>query len=183
MPVISMETVLDPGGDTDVMLYVVLSLIGLCLECMAVTKLYQWSVNWYQRRFVRMKKRVTYRPSKANSAIGAIWGGVFVLIGLFVVIPTFGAFGLLWTLGAAVITGMNVYQGFGKHYVGPEICVEDEEPGPERAAPPPAQTHDHIPSTAPDARRRLEQLESLKNAGLIDDREYREKRQEILKEL
>ena len=30
---------------------------------------------------------------------------------------------------------------------------------------------------------RLEQLESLKSAGLIDDREYREKRQEILRGL
>ena len=42
---------------------------------------------------------------------------------------------------------------------------------------------DHISAIGPSMRRRLEQLESLKTAGLIDDREYREKRQEILKEL
>lgn len=42
---------------------------------------------------------------------------------------------------------------------------------------------DHISAIGPGKRHRLEQLESLKTAGLIDDREYREKRQEILKEL
>ena len=40
-----------------------------------------------------MRKRVTYRPGKAQGAFGTIWGGIFVLIGLFVVIPTFGPFG------------------------------------------------------------------------------------------
>lgn len=128
-----------------------------------------------------MRRRVTYRPSKAAGTLGVIWGGVFVLIGLFIVIPTFGPFGLLWTLGAAAITGMNAYQTFGKKYVGPEINIEEEErTGRPPAAPPPAETHDHIPSTALDAKRRLEQLESLKSAGLIDDREYQQKRQEIL---
>lgn len=128
-----------------------------------------------------MKRRVTYRPGKAAGAFGVIWGGVFVLIGLFVVIPAFELFGLLWTVGAAAITGMNAYHAFGKKYAGPEIHIEDEEP--ESVSPPPIETHDHIPSTALDAKRRLEQLESLKTAGLIDDREYREKRQEILREL
>ena len=127
-----------------------------------------------------MKRRVTYRPSKAAGTLGVIWGGVFVLIGLFVVIPATGPFGLLWTLGAAAITGMNAYQVFGKKYVGPEIRIEDEE---RPLSPPPAQTHDHIPSTALDAKRRLEQLESLKSAGLVTDQEYQQKRQEILKEL
>ena len=32
-----------------------------------------------------MRKRVTYRPGKAQGAFGTIWGGIFVLIGLFVV--------------------------------------------------------------------------------------------------
>ncbi len=128
-----------------------------------------------------MKRRVTYRPSKAAGTLGVIWGGVFVLIGLFIVIPAFGPFGLLWTIGAAAITGMNAYHTFGKNYVGPEIRIEDEEP--ERVSPPPVETHDHIPSTALDAKRRLEQLESLKSAGLITDREYQQKRSDILKEL
>lgn len=46
-----------------------------------------------------MRKRVTYRPGKAQGAFGTIWGGIFVLIGLFVVIPTFGPFGIIWDAG------------------------------------------------------------------------------------
>lgn len=131
-----------------------------------------------------MKKRITYRPSKAAGTLGVIFGGIFVLVGLFIAIPVFGLFGLLWTLGAAVITGMNAYQAFGKGYVGPEIRIEDEEQ-PERrtVSPPPAETHDHIPSTALDAKQRLEQLESLRSAELITNQEYQQKRDKILKEL
>ena len=131
-----------------------------------------------------MRKRVTYRPSRVNMIFSTVIGGIFVLIGLFVVIPAAGAFGVLWTLMAAGITGMNAYQAFGKGYIGPEIRIEEEEKsGPRLDAPPPVETHDHIPSTALDARRRLEQLESLKSAGLVTDQEYRQKREQILKEL
>ena len=48
---------------------------------------------------------------------------------------------------------------------------------------PAVETHDHIPSTALDAKRRMEQLESLKTAGLITEQEFQQKRQEILQEL
>ena len=137
------------------------------------------------------RRRVTYRPSKAQGAFGVVWGGIFVLIGLFVVIPTFGPFGILWTLAAIGITVMNGLHAFGKTYVGPEIRIEDEEgsgaedvssswevshsPAPER--------HDHIPSTALDAKDRLEQLKSLKEAGLLTQEEYDQKRKEILSQL
>lgn len=129
-----------------------------------------------------MRKRVTYRPSKAQGVFGVIYGGIFVLIGLLVAIPFFGPFGVLWTLVAVGITAMNAYQAFGKKYAGPEISIEED--GPEQApcsSPAPPQAHDHIPSTALDAKGRLEQLETLRGAGLITDQEYRQKRQEILK--
>ncbi len=131
------------------------------------------------------RRRVTYRPSKAQGAFGMVWGGVFILIGLFVVIPTFGPFGILWTLAAVAITAMNGYQAFGKTYKGPEITIEEDSaqmPDGHPSSPAP-ETHDHIPSPALDAKQRLEQLESLKQAGLITDGEYREKREEILKHL
>ena len=80
------------------------------------------------------RKRVTYRPSKTGSAFGGIVGIIFVLIGLFVIIPTSSMaggfaliFGILWTAIAAGITIMNFYQAFGKKYVGPEIHIEEEE--------------------------------------------------------
>ena len=134
------------------------------------------------------RRRVTYRPSKAQGAFGLVWGGMFVLIGLFVVVPVFGPFGILWTLAALGITAMNGLHAFGKKYVGPEIRIEDEEGGGEAAGPregsapasPAPEDHGHIPSTALNARERLEQLNSLKEAGLITGEEYDRKREEIL---
>lgn len=51
-----------------------------------------------------MKKQVRVRPGKGQSAVGAVVGAVFVLLGIFMVIPAFGPFGIFWTLIAAVIT-------------------------------------------------------------------------------
>ena len=123
------------------------------------------------------RKRVTYRPSKSGSAFGGIVGIIFILIGLFVVIPATSMaggfamiFGILWTAIAAGITVMNFYQAFGKKYVGPEIHIEEEEARPAASA-------------GPDAKKRLEQLEELKKAGLVTEEEYRKKRAEILGEL
>ena len=131
------------------------------------------------------RRRVTYRPSKAQGAFGMVWGGVFILIGLFVVIPAFGPFGILWTLAAVGITAMNGYQAFGKKYTGPEITIEEENAKTldvHSSSPAPGD-HDHIPSTALDAKGRLEQLESLREAGLITQSEYDQKRREILERL
>ena len=129
-----------------------------------------------------MKRRVTYRPGKAQGALGAVFGVVFVLIGIFLVIPTFGPFGFLWTAMAIAATGMNIYQAFGKKYAGPEITIE-EDPRQNLPSSPAPERHDHNPSTALDAKGRLEQLETLKTAGLISPDEYERKRREILEEL
>lgn len=130
------------------------------------------------------RRRVTYRPSKAQGAFGVAVGVVFVIIGLVMVIPSFGPFGILWTLIAVGITAMNAYQAFGKGYAGPEITIEeDEEPRRGTSSSPAPETHDHIPSTALDVKGRLEQLKELKEAGLLSQEEYDKKRQEILKGL
>lgn len=122
------------------------------------------------------RKRVTYRPGKANGVFGIVCGGVFVLIGLFVVIPVFGPFGILWTLFALGITGYNAYAAFGKHYSGPEISIEEEE------------DNGFSCSTAGEsggvsAKARLTELRALYEQRLITQEEYEEKRKEILKEL
>lgn len=130
------------------------------------------------------RRRVTYRPSKAQGAFGVAVGVVFVIIGLVMVIPSFGPFGILWTLMALGITVMSGYQAFGKGYAGPEITIEeDEEPRRGTSSSPASETHDHIPSTALDVKGRLEQLKELKEAGLLTQEEYDKKRQEILKGL
>lgn len=117
------------------------------------------------------RKRVTYRPSKSQAAFGGVVGLIFVLIGAVVVIPTFGPFGILWTLVAIGITIFNFYQAFGKGYIGPEIRIEDE--GGTEPTPP----------AGGEAAARLQQLQSLLDQGLITEEEYESKRQEILREL
>ena len=126
------------------------------------------------------RKRVRVKPGKAQSTVSFVVGLAFVLVGLVMVVPTFGPFGLLWTGVAVAITVINGLNAFGKKGVPTmEIYSEedDEVPSPTR------EDHDHIPSTALTTQERLEQLQTLKEAGLLTDEEYRNKREEILREL
>ena len=126
------------------------------------------------------RKRVTYRPSKTGSVLGGVVGVIFVLIGLFVVIPTFsmgggfGAiFGVFWTILAAVIAGTNFYQAFGKGYIGPEIHIEEEG----------GAAHAQDAAAPGDTQARLTELRALYDQRLITQEEYEQKRKEILEEL
>lgn len=114
-----------------------------------------------------MKRRVTYRPSKAQSVLGGVVGVIFVLIGLFVAIPGAGLFGLFWTAVAVAITATNFYHAFGKGYIGPDIEISDEGEDPSAESP----------------EDRLRKLQSLYDQRLITPGEYEEKRKEILREL
>ena len=155
-PMISMEAALNPNGDTEVMLYVVLSLIGLCLECGAYGKLYNLTMDWLRKQTGGRLGNSTYPPNLTQVVVGMVWGGALVLFGLLVMIPVFGGFGIFWTLVGAMFTLLQGWQYLKKY---------------------PASGRDQ--STA----RRLEQLESLKSGGLINDREYQQKREEILRGL
>ena len=127
------------------------------------------------------RKRVRVKPGKAQSTVSFVVGLAFVLVGLVMVVPTFGPFGLLWTGVAVAITVINGLNAFGKKGV-PTMEIYSEEDDDE--APSPArEDHDHIPSTALTTQERLEQLQTLKEAGLLTDEEYRNKREEILREL
>ena len=158
IPVFSMEAALNPGGNTDVMLYVVLSLIGLCLEVAALNKAYDWTMGWLRKR---AEGNGAHLPSKMQGVVGAVWGGVFVLFGLFVIVPITAPFGAIWTLLAGIITAVDVYQAFIKRYV--------------RARP-------RDRGLAPETQRQLALLESLRAAGMMDEEEYWEKRRKILEE-
>ena len=114
-----------------------------------------------------MKRRsYRYRPSKAQSILSAAGGVVFVLIGLFFAIPTFGLFGVLWTLFALGIAAANLYRAFsGKGYGSWEV----EEDGP----------------SAPgglDFEEKLQKLQRLYDQRLITREEYDRKRAEIMEE-
>ena len=98
--------------------------------------------------------------------MGFVVGVIFVCVGLFVVVPAFGLFGLLWTGIAVAITVVNGMNTFGKKGVSTmEIYTEEEEPKPD------SQEH-QISTNTLDAKGRLEQLESLKKAGLLTQEEY-----------
>ena len=126
------------------------------------------------------RRKIRVKPGRGQSAVGFVGGLVFVGIGLFVVIPTFGAFGLLWTLLAVVITVVNGVNAFGKKGIPTmEIYAED---GPEETHASHA-PQDPLASNTLDAKGRLEQLKSLKEAGLLTKEEYEQKREEILKGL
>ena len=126
------------------------------------------------------RKRVRVKPGKAQSTVSFVVGLAFVLVGLVMVVPTFGPFGLLWTGVAVAITVINGLNAFGKKGVPTmEIYSEEEDEAPSPAR----EDHDHISSTALTTQERLEQLQTLKEAGLLTDEEYRNKREEILREL
>ena len=127
------------------------------------------------------RKRVRVKPGKAQSTVSFVVGLAFVLVGLVMVVPTFGPFGLLWTGVAVAITVIHGLNAFGKKGVPTmEIYSEEED---DEVPSPAREDHDHIPSTALTTQERLEQLQTLKEAGLLTDEEYRNKREEILREL
>ena len=126
-----------------------------------------------------MKRHVTGPPDKSSAVISGIFGVIFVLIGIFVVIPSSGLFGLLWTAAALVFTVSNFRHIFPKKSAGP-----NPHTGQEERTPPPvsrdAGSAPARPTNQLDREGRLDQLKRLKEAGLLSDEEYRAKRDEIL---
>lgn len=57
-------------------------------------------------------KKIKVKQGKTQSKIGFIVGILFFVLGVFVVIPTFGLFGLIWTGVVAMIAFTNYKNGF-----------------------------------------------------------------------
>ena len=107
-----------------------------------------------------MEKEHREEPKTLSNVI---WSWVLVLFSLFTVVPALGRYswvGKLVVIALSVWNAWRTFQGFRG------MAMEDGE-------------------TAPDSEseRRLEQLKSQRSAGLVTEQEYRQKRQEILKEL
>ena len=130
-----------------------------------------------------MRRRMEYRPSRPSSALGLVVGLLFVLLGLFVIIPQFGAFGLIWTLVALGITIFHAVNTFSdKGVPSGVIHIEEEQEAPAPAPPPAAATA--APSeSGKSPEERLETLRRLHQQGLITAEEYDRRRREILDEM
>lgn len=127
-----------------------------------------------------MSKKIRVKPGKTQSMVGFCAGLVFCFLGLFVVMPMMGAFGIFWTAVAVIITvahGMNAFseKGISSH----EIIVDDEEDEvgktKERRLMPEADGQS--------IEKRLKKAEELYQTGVITREEYERKREEILEEL
>ena len=123
-------------------------------------------------------KRVKVKPGKAQSKMGFIVGLVFVGIGIFIVIPTFGLFGIFWTAIAAFIAYSHYKNGFtDEGFPTHEIIIDEDELSAMR------ENGGSGDFAGDDIEARLKTLASLYDQGLITGEEYEAKRKEILQEI
>ena len=133
---------------------------------------------------------------------------IFLIAGI-AILPYSPKFGLIWIVFCVYFTVVILKNAAGKQTqrkkpegqtsVGPDRPAPTA-PRPSRpgtpAAPRPtgyqgqnrrtwqsSREHDHIRSIELSPQRKLEQLETLKNAGLLTDEEYRDKKREIMQKL
>ena len=129
---------------------------------------------------------------RAMGVIHGVFGLVFVIIALTQIMPVSGLFGLPFLLIGGFFCVNGIRMAVSKNGLAHRVAYDVEHDIPEETiaglteepggAPRP-EDHDHIPSTALTTKERLEQLQTLKEAGLLTDEEYRNKREEILKGL
>ena len=117
-------------------------------------------------------KRIKVKPGKTQSKMGFIVGILFVILGVVVVIPTFGLFGLIWTGVAAMIAFTHYKNGFSEEGVAThEIVIEDGMEMPNA-----------FDDDGEDIEAKLIKLNSLYEQRLITKEEYDEKRKKLLEE-
>lgn len=135
-----------------------------------------------------MSKKIHVRPGKGQSKIGFAVGIMFCLIGVFVVIPTFGLFGIIWTALAGLIAFSHYRNGFTDKPIDSKV-IEIEENGEDVTFT----THkgfqsysydiENIKPKQEDTEERLRKLINLYTQSLITREEYEQKKKEILDEL
>lgn len=142
-----------------------------------------------------MSKKIHVRPGKGQSKVGFIAGLLFCAIGLFVVIPVFGLFGIVWTLMAGIITFVNFRNGFTENQIDSHV-IDIEEDGNDITVTREMGFGSHTYSvdmgqnsfasgisSREDVETRLKKLQSLYDQALINREEYEAKKKDILKEL
>jgi hypothetical protein len=109
--------------------------------------------------------RIGVKPGKAVSVVGTVIGILFFVLGLTVIVPTFGVFGLVWTVAAGAIAAFYAYNLFSQTGAS-DYQVDVDASG-----------------NGADLDTRLRELTRLRQEGLVSDDEYQQKRAEILRQL
>ncbi len=126
-------------------------------------------------------KRIRVKPGKAQSTMGFVVGLIFCGIGLFVVVPTFGVFGIFWTLIAVAITITNGINAFGKKGVATHEIVIDEEKGSIQGRGMRGyEIEVEDTNIVSDTEKRINSLKELYNAGIITKEEFEQRRSDII---
>jgi len=137
---------------------------------------------------MKVSKKIHVRPGKTQSKVGFVVGIIFCLIGVFVVIPIFGIFGILWTAAAGWIAYSHYRNGFTDKHIDSQV-IEIEENGNDVTVTKHGgfgtysyEAEGSEPEKE-DMETRLRKLQSLYDQALISREEYEQKRKEILEEL
>ena len=124
---------------------------------------------------MRRRRVVRIHPSKPSMVLSLVVGVIFCLLGVFIVIPTFGVFGLFWTLisaGITVVNAMPLCSGEDRDLY--HTMTIEEDGGYDGLA---------ADTQSDDIAARLEKLKALYDRRLITTEEYESKREEILRRL
>lgn len=112
-----------------------------------------------------MSKKIHVRPGRGQSKVGFAVGIIFCLLGVFVVIPTFGLFGIFWTAIAGWIAYSHYRNGFTDEPLDTHV-IDIEDDGQNATV-----------------EERLRKLQNLYDQSLITYEEYEQKKTELLDEL
>lgn len=136
------------------------------------------------------RRRITYRPNQVQgkSWITVIWGVILLIVGFGTIMSISVGIGAVWTAFAVVLIVNGIRKAISpKNASKLDDRVEEfvsrvqNKTNDKKTVRSKQETHDHIPSTALDVEARLEQLRSLKEAGLLDDAEYEQRKQKLFK--
>ena len=136
------------------------------------------------------RRRITYRPNQVQgkSWILVIWGVILLIVGFGTIMSISVGIGAVWTAFAVVLIVNGIRKALApKNASKLDDSVEEfvsrvqNKTNNKKTVRGKQETHDHIPSTALDVEARLEQLRSLKEAGLLDNEEYEQRKEKLFK--
>ena len=130
------------------------------------------------------------RPNEVQgkSWISVIWGGILLIVGFGTIMSISVGIGAVWTLVAVFLIVNGARKALAPKNASKLDDSVEEAVSRIRNKIPEKKTvrskqelHDHIPSQAPSVQERLEQLRSLKEAGLMDNAEYEQRKKKLFK--